>query len=157
MAKKFNVTGTCIPEENYMVDLTDKLEQIREMIDEKAYFTINRGRQYGKTTTLFALEEYLRDEYIVISISFEGMDEEEFANAEEFCQTLIKRISSALRFSNVDKEYRESWVNPEVKGFTALGDYITNMGHYEVISDEEDTKALIKDISGTITLAHQGC
>ena len=41
MAKKFNVTGTCIPEENYMVDITNKLEQIKKMIDAKEYFTIN--------------------------------------------------------------------------------------------------------------------
>ena len=27
--KKFNVTGTCIPEKHYMVDISDKLSQIR--------------------------------------------------------------------------------------------------------------------------------
>ena len=48
--KKFTTLGVCIPEDNYMVDLSGKLAQIEKMIDEKAYFTINRGRQYGKTT-----------------------------------------------------------------------------------------------------------
>jgi len=143
MAKKFNVTGTCIPEENYMVDITEKLEQIKKMIDAKEYFTINRGRQYGKTTTLLALEKFLSDEYTVISISFEGLDEEEFANAEKFCQTLIRRISSALRFTSESKEYRESWLNPEVKGFDALSEHITNMceGKKLVLMVDEVDKA----------------
>lgn len=67
-----------------MVDLTHKLTQIKKMIDNEEYFVINRGRQYGKTTTLFALENFLQathpNEYTVISISFEGLGELAFAN-----------------------------------------------------------------------------
>ena len=48
--KTFHVTGTVIPEENYMVDITDKLAQIKAMIDKKEYFSINRGR-HQKTRT----------------------------------------------------------------------------------------------------------
>ena len=73
--KKFNVTGTCIPDMHYMVDITAKLEQIKTMVDKKLYFTINRARQYGKTTTLLALEHLLKEEYTVISLSFEGLGE----------------------------------------------------------------------------------
>jgi len=127
MTKKFNVTGTCIPEENYMVDITDKLEQIKVMIDAKEYFTINRGRQYGKTTTLFALEGFLSNEYTVISISFEGMGDESFTSEEKFCQTFLDKISEALRFSDASEDYRESWKNSEVNDFVALGKHITNM------------------------------
>jgi len=141
--KEFNVTGTCVPNKNYMVDITDKLKQIKAMIDKEEYFTINRGRQYGKTTTLFALENFLRDEYTVISISFEGLDEEEFANAEIFCQTFLKRISRALRFSDVDKAYQEAWINTEVKSFDALGEHITNLceGKKLVLMVDEVDKA----------------
>lgn len=57
MQKKFNVTGLCIPEKNYMVDISSKIHMIiTEYIQEGKYFTINRGRQYGKTTTLYLLE-----------------------------------------------------------------------------------------------------
>jgi hypothetical protein len=52
--KKFNVTGTCIPEKHYMVDISEKLDKIISMIESDEYFTINRSRQYGKTTTLAA-------------------------------------------------------------------------------------------------------
>ncbi|MCD8023080.1 MAG: 9-O-acetyl-N-acetylneuraminate esterase, partial [Lachnospiraceae bacterium] len=67
MAKIFNVTGTCMPDRHYMVDLTSRLEAIRKMVDAGDYFMINRGRQYGKTTTLAALATYLKPEYGVIS------------------------------------------------------------------------------------------
>ena len=33
-----------------MVDISDKLQQIKAMVDSGAYFTINKARQYGKTT-----------------------------------------------------------------------------------------------------------
>lgn len=53
--KVFNTTAVCIPSENYMVDISDKIRQIAELIEQKKYFTINRARQYGKTTTLMLL------------------------------------------------------------------------------------------------------
>jgi hypothetical protein len=33
---------------------------------------INRGRQYGKTTTLVAIARQLKDDYLVFSLSFES-------------------------------------------------------------------------------------
>ncbi len=50
--REFNVTGVCVPHKHYMVDISGKIEQIMEMIDSGKYFTINRARQFGKTTTL---------------------------------------------------------------------------------------------------------
>lgn len=63
MPKYFNVTADCRPEEHYMVNLDKRLAQIKELVDRGAYFTINRARQYGKTTTLNALCQYLKQEY----------------------------------------------------------------------------------------------
>lgn len=45
------------------------------MVDRRDYFCINRGRQYGKTTTLRFLKKALESEYTVFSISFEGADD----------------------------------------------------------------------------------
>ena len=39
--REFNVTGLCSPEENYMVDITNKLKQIKVMIDN-AYFKLTK-------------------------------------------------------------------------------------------------------------------
>ena len=57
----------------YMVDITERLEIIRGMVAKGNYFCINRGRQYGKTTTLTALQNTLEKlGYTVFSLSFEG-------------------------------------------------------------------------------------
>lgn len=48
----FNTTGICNPAEHYMVDLTRRLLEVKKLIDEGKYFTINRARQFGKTTML---------------------------------------------------------------------------------------------------------
>lgn len=125
--REFNVTGTCVPNKHYMVDISNKLEQIKAMIDKELYFTINRGRQYGKTTTLSALRRFLTDDYTVILLSFEGMGVESFINEETFCQTLLNKISLALRFSSASKDYRHEWLNPAVKNINSLNDHVTDM------------------------------
>ena len=39
-----------------MVRLDERLREIRELVDAGKYFSVNRARQYGKTTVLMALE-----------------------------------------------------------------------------------------------------
>ena len=95
--KRFNTAGTCRPNEHYMVDITDRLEIIRKMIAQGDYFCINRGRQYGKTTTLAALANYLKNDYCVFSISFEGLDDYSFENAATVCAELLKILKRHSR------------------------------------------------------------
>lgn len=71
MGKYFNVSAACKPELHYMVDITARLRQIRAMVDAGQYFTINRARQYGKTTTIRALGRYLEKDYLVVSLDFQ--------------------------------------------------------------------------------------
>ena len=52
MVKEFNTTGSCNPQRHYMVNIDDKLAKIEKLVDEGKYFTINRARQFGKTTTM---------------------------------------------------------------------------------------------------------
>lgn len=54
-----------------MVNLDSRLQAIKKMVDAGPYITVNRGRQYGKTTTLMALEQYLRDQYYVLNMDFQ--------------------------------------------------------------------------------------
>ena len=61
MRRTFNVNGSCNPKLHYMVDLTERLAEIKEMVDAGQYFTINRARQYGKTTILAALCEIFEE------------------------------------------------------------------------------------------------
>lgn len=84
MARSFNVTGSCDPQLHYMVDITGRLEKIKGLIDRGKYFTINRARQYGKTTTIDALTEYLKSDYIVISLDFQLLGNAKFATEHSF-------------------------------------------------------------------------
>jgi len=76
MARKFNIIGNCIPQKHYMADTSQKIKKIISMIEDGEYFTISKPRQYGKTTTLYLLEQALvKDKnYLVLDISFEGID-----------------------------------------------------------------------------------
>ncbi|MCP5496858.1 MAG: AAA family ATPase [Leptospiraceae bacterium] len=100
--KKFNITGLCIPEKHYMVDTSKKVLKIIEMIDKGKYFIINRPRQYGKTTTLFMLERALKDRYLLISTSFEGLGETKFETEENFSSTIFYTLSQGLLDKNED-------------------------------------------------------
>lgn len=100
MSKEFNVTGTCIPEMHYMVDISGKLDSIRKLIEKGSYFTINRPRQYGKTTTMFLLKKQLMSNYLVIKTSFEGIGDAIFNNEEIFSGKILGLLANELVLSD---------------------------------------------------------
>ena len=117
MYKRFCVTGACIPEKNYMVDITSRIDRIKkDYIEHGEYITINRARQYGKTTTLYMLEQRLREEYLVLSLSFEAADEY-FQSFSTLAQGLILDIGDCLREQNVGEDIIEEWEAPIPEGF----------------------------------------
>ena len=63
-----------------MVDLSERVKEIKKLVDEGKYFTINRARQYGKTTTLAALAAYIREDYDVLSLDFQRISGAGFAD-----------------------------------------------------------------------------
>ena len=83
-----------------MVDISQRLTEIKEMVDAGEYFCINRGRQYGKTTTLEALVHTLSDDYIVISLDFQGLGNSVFQNEGTFTQGLARLFIYAYEFAN---------------------------------------------------------
>ncbi|MDE7417351.1 MAG: AAA-like domain-containing protein [Lachnospiraceae bacterium] len=103
MKRRFNVTGFCNPQRHYMVRLDGRLKKIKEMfVDEGNYFVINRGRQYGKTTTLNALENYLKDDYLVFSLDFQEIETGSFASGTVFSQAFAKKLVTALNYAETD-------------------------------------------------------
>ena len=103
--KSFNTTAVCIPSKHYMVDLSERVKEIKKLIDAGKYFAINRARQYGKTTTLTALTSELVDLYVVISTSFEGIGdagfEDEAAFVKEFCRLLRREFRRESRIPQI--------------------------------------------------------
>lgn len=108
MERCFNITGCCNPEEHYMVNLDSRLAQIKKMIDKGQYFCINRGRQYGKTTTILALEKYLAKEYIVVSMDFQGLSTEIFRTEKAFSKAFAAIFIEALEFSDYQNAFQSA-------------------------------------------------
>lgn len=120
MIRYFNTEGSCRPNEHYMVQLDDRLAQIKELfVDRGKYFVINRGRQYGKTTTLMALEEYLRDSYTVIAMDFQLMSTANFADEQAYINAFIEYMEDLY---SMDEELENALEADAFKNLTALKD-----------------------------------
>ena len=123
--KRFNTTAVCIPSKHYMVDLSERVKEIKKLVDAGKFFTINRARQYGKTTTLTALVKALKDQYVVISTSFEGIGdagfEDEASFVKEFCRLLRREFRREERIpKDVKDEVDALFQNANER--TKLGD-----------------------------------
>ena len=108
--KTFNTAGTCRPNEHYMVDITERLEIIRKMVAKGDYFCINRGRQYGKTTTLKAISSNFSNEFCVFSLSFEGLADSAYADEEKLYAAIAYQMADAFEWTpleGLDKEVSE--------------------------------------------------
>lgn len=124
------------PTETLYVWLDDRLKRIKEdYIDEGSYFVINKGWQYGKTTMLAVLEKYLKDEYIVLSLGFQKIGTEDFANVSAFTKVFSEMVVEALEiaessFSNKLVEFMSDLTGNSKKGnfkglFTSLSGMCT--------------------------------
>ena len=87
-----------------MADTSAKFDRIMEMVEMGNYFTINRPRQYGKTTMLFQLTAALRkmDEYLVFRISFEGVGDAVFENETAFAPMFFRRLMLYAQNTDAD-------------------------------------------------------
>lgn len=98
--KTFNIAGKCIPSLHYMADISHQVGCAVSMLRDGQYFCINRGRQYGKTTTLAQIEAEVQNEYSVFSISFESYGDSEFSSIERACSVLIRAMFNTTIFSD---------------------------------------------------------
>lgn len=100
MGKVFNITGPCLEKYHYMVSPDVRVQQMKSMIQAGKYFTVNRARQYGKTTTIYSLVENIKNEYLVFSISFEGISEQILSNEGQFCRRFFRLLQSDIRYGS---------------------------------------------------------
>ena len=123
--KKFNVTGLCVPDKHYMVNTEKKISVIMDFIRDGKYFTINRARQFGKTTTLYLIEQCLKksNDYVCIRLSFEGAGFSMFETADLFCREFLMQASEALMSS--DPAFAHQWLDDAVNDFAPLSRHIS--------------------------------
>lgn len=107
MEKEFNTEGACNPALHYMADVSAKFKAIMRLVELGKYFTINRPRQYGKTTMLFRLTEALkkREGYAVFRISFEGVGDAVFESESTLAPMFFRRLAQYMQ--NHDKTLAE--------------------------------------------------
>jgi len=150
--REFNVTGLCVSDLHYMADTSEKTAKITQLVESGKYFSINRGRQYGKTTTIALLEEELAEKYTVISISFEAVDDCMFDNPEAFCQGFLRQMEKY--FEERGLAGAEDWRNETVKTFDLLDTFLSKIcknKKFVLIIDEVD-----KSSNNTIFLKFLG-
>lgn len=136
MEKRFNTTGVCIPHLHYMVNITDKLIKIEAMVHRGDYFVINRPRQYGKTTTMYMLEQKLKEEYLILSISFEGVGDKIFESESEFSVSFLRILARAAKYQDKNINQYILGLTSDVNNLESLSDAITELV-------EESTKEVV--------------
>ena len=114
MRKKFNITGSCSPDRHYMVNSEKRFAAVEDLIEAGEYFTINRARQYGKTTMLQTIQRRLSNKYLIIKTSFEGVGDEPFKSENSFAKAKQGLQAPSL---------------PLQKGPTSVGSCLAGAGH----------------------------
>ena len=127
MKRFFNTEGHCNPREHYMVQLNDRLDKIKRLyVDKNKYFVINKGRQYGKTTTLRRLADYIRNDYYVVSMDFQEIGTEDFIDTEKFVCAFTKKFIAA--FEDTDADNKQEFLKP----LTDLLDFVAGKSMLEL-------------------------
>lgn len=126
MRKEFNVTGSCNPQWHYMVDTEKQFKAVESLIDKGKYFTINRARQYGKTTMLQTIRRRLSDQYLIIKTSFEGLGDESFKGEEAFVKMFRGRLQREMGPEGDNSQLMCIWKDDSISDFDKLSKAISN-------------------------------
>ena len=108
-----------------MVDNKERFRAIEYLIDAGEYFTINRARQYGKTTTLDMIWRRLSERYIVVPLSFEGIGDSTFLSEEAFVGSFARMIFRRLKSAKEDEALICIWENCDAMSLDNLASTIT--------------------------------
>ena len=108
-----------------MVDSKKRFKAIEDLIDAGEYFTINRARQYGKTTTLYMIWRRLSERYIIMPMSFEGLGDSPFESEEAFVRTFSNLMARILASQNKDDALAGIWQGNTAKSMDELAMLIT--------------------------------
>ena len=100
MKKEFNTTGNCRQELHYLMNASQKIKEVKHLMVQGKYFTINRPRQYGKTTllqSLFYNFQHQKD-YIAIAINFQGVDGKWYESDDTFAVMFMQLLTESLQY-----------------------------------------------------------
>ena len=125
MTKEFNTTGSCNPQMHYMVDTEERFKAVESLIDKGKYFTINRARQYGKTTLLQTIRRRMSGQYLVVQNSFEGVGDDPFKTESAFVRMFASLMEKSLSYNNEEDQYIAYWRSNSIVDMRSLSEAIT--------------------------------
>ena len=127
MVKKFNDVGLCFPEDHFMGDISKKLAATYAMVEDGAYFIINRPRQYGKTTMLNTLRDKLlaSGDYMPFSMSFEGISDQNFLDELHLARGFTQLLAESIEDVDFDKATELRAAGASLMNFDELSRFIT--------------------------------
>jgi len=108
MSRTFNTAGPCRPDKHYMLPPERRLDELRPLIDEEAFFVVHAPRQTGKTTSLQSLARSLTAEgsYAAVHASCKPAatagDDVAFG-----VDALIRSIEKAARLGLAEEQWPE--------------------------------------------------
>ena len=144
----FNTTGICDPQKHYMVGLQQRLAEVKALVDEGKYFTINRARQYGKTTTLHALADYLNQDYFVVSMDFQmQMSDAKFKSENAFAIAFAKAFVTSSRANTLSSG---KTTDEALKLFASA--WQADPGHFELVELFQDVSAFCAAVPRKVVL-----
>ncbi len=114
MTKWFNTAGPCQPEIHYMLSATDRIPQLRHLIDQRNYFVIHAPRQIGKTTAMLSLAQELTKsgQYTAVMLSVEvGAVFSHDPSAAE--KAILSEWKQSLRFRLPESLQPQAWSEAE--------------------------------------------
>mgnify|MGYP001390841123 CR=1 FL=1 len=130
-----------------MMDNRAKLAGVMAMIEAGEYFTINRPRQYGKTSTLAALYQQLEahPDYLPIPLDFQGIDAKWHESDGNFAQMFAQKVQEELTFRYPDLH---AWLarQAQVNDMDSVSRLITQLAHqspqkFVLLIDEVDASS----------------
>jgi len=112
-----------------MVDISSKLDETLSLIHQGEYFTINRPRQYGKTTTLFEIVKILQKHpgYLVVPTTFEDLGTKVFQNETHFCLTFAELLEEFIALNHPDLSLFLKSELPNIQSFKKLARLIRSL------------------------------
>ena len=143
MARQFNTEVTCDPKRHYMVATTNKMKVFERLINFGKYFTINRARQFGKSTSLKWIYNHLNGEYLVVSLSFEDTEDSDWESPHFFCRYMAKAFGAGRTQNEQNAKFWTDTPKNERPCIKDLSDRITefcklNSKKVVILIDEVD-------------------
>jgi hypothetical protein len=131
-----------------MMDNSLKIAKALDLIELGEYFVLTRPRQYGKTTTMFAVAQRLSqgEEYLPINLNFQGIDSKWHSSDEDFAKMFSMEL---LRYFSAKQPSIADFLRDRVSRVSHMGDLsslITDLVVYSgkklvLMIDEVDSSA----------------